>query len=137
MLCCRLCSRFRAVIYGLRIDNTCSCTDMYRKDLLEHGIDDDGVLALRMLWASVSASKRWQSYSIFLEAMPPQLRSNISSVVVLRFWGAAAGIPPGVIWLAVFEVDEVRQRQLISLQAHSLLAVKSRAARSHVSCFCR
>lgn len=109
---------------------------MYRKDALEHGLDDDGVLALRMLWASVSASKRWQSYSIFLEAMPPQLRRNISSVV-LRFWGAAAGIPPDVKWLAAFEVDEVRQRQLISLQAHSLLAVKSRAARSHVSCFCR
>ncbi|KAK9828678.1 hypothetical protein WJX72_001494 [[Myrmecia] bisecta] len=84
-----------------------SHTDMSAKDALEDGVDKDGVLALRMLWASVRASGRWQSYSRFLQAMPVQLRRNISSVVVLRFWGAAACFSPGVRWLAVFEVDEV------------------------------
>ena len=50
------------------------------------------------------------------------------------FWGAAAAFKPGVRWLAVFEVDEVRQRQL---RAEPLLAVKGCAAGSRVCGFCR
>ena len=104
------------------------------KAALEHDLNGDSVLALRMLWASVRASGRWENYSRFLEAMPLQLRRSISSVVVLRFWGAAAAFKPGVRWLAVFEVDEVRQRQL---RAEPLLAVKACAAGSRVCGFCR
>lgn len=56
---------------------------------------------------AVRASGRWQNYGLFLEAMPAQLRRNITSVVVLRFWGATAGFGPGIKWMAVLEIDEV------------------------------
>ena len=134
MLCCSLCSCLHPLIHGSGFDYASSCTGELAKAALEHDLNGDSVLALRMLWASVRASGRWENYSRFLEAVPLQLRRSISSVVVLRFWGAAAAFKPGVRWLAVFEVDEVRQRQL---RAEPLLAVKGCAAGSRVCGFCR
>lgn len=68
------------------------------------GVEDDSVLALRMLYSSVTSDSH---YSTFLNKMDPHLRSQIQPLDVLFFWQAAGRIAPGTHWMAIFAVDEV------------------------------
>ena len=64
-----------------------------------------GVLALRMLYASVSDSR--PSYHRFLTGMDRSLRHSLEPLDVLYFWQHAGAIGSGTPWMAVFAVDEV------------------------------
>ncbi len=64
------------------------------------------VLALRMLYSSVSANSQ-PTYDSFLTGMDRHLRHSLEPLDVLYFWQQAGAIGAGTAWMAVFAVDEV------------------------------
>ncbi len=73
------------------------------------GENVSGVLALRMLYSSVSSNSQ-PAYHSFLTGMDRRLRHSLEPLDVLYFWQKAGAIGAGTAWMAVFAVDEVCMR---------------------------
>ena len=70
------------------------------------GANVSGLLALRMLYCSVS-SKSHLSYHRFLTGMDRCLLHSLEPLDVLYFWQQAGAIGVGTAWMAVFAIDQV------------------------------
>lgn len=70
------------------------------------GVHSSSVLALRMLYSSLSRSSD-RYYNSFLYDMDPRFRRSIQPLDVLYFWRQAGGIEEGTPWMAIFAVDQV------------------------------
>ena len=80
--------------------------DLQRLHSLEETLGPSGVLALRMLYSSVSSNSQ-PSYHSFLTGMDRCLRHSLEPLDILYFWQQAGAIGAGTSWMAVFAVDEV------------------------------
>lgn len=94
--------------------------DLQRLHPLEETLGGNGVLALRMLYSSVSSNSQ-PTYHGFLTGMDPRLQQSLEPLDVLYFWQRAGAIAAGTPWMAVFAVDEVCMRSTGGLQIHCCL----------------
>lgn len=103
----------------------CIVADLQQLHPLEETLGGhvSGVLALRMLYSSVSNSQA--SYHSFLTGMDRCLRHSLEPLDVLYFWKQAGAIGAGIPWMAVFAVDEVCMHLLEGSQMLAKLCISS------------
>ena len=100
----------------------------------ELGASVSGVLALRMLYSSVSSDSQ-PPYDSFLRGMDNSLRRSLQPLDVLYFWQQAGAIGAGTTWMAVFAVDEVCWPTSFIQQHSSLPACYLMSLQ--LQCFCQ